>query len=140
MPGGRRAAAARRWREVPAWLRDLREGGLRLDGPASNATLVRAADSTPAGRSAVTGPQVAYYSPEILLELDLHGGGFDARGAAFPGISLYVLIGRGKDYSWSATTATTDNVDEFVEELCEPSGAAPPAARPTTATRAAASR
>ena len=44
---------------------------------------------------------------------------------AFPGISLYVLLGRGKDFSWSATTATTDNMDEFVEELCEPDGSAP---------------
>ena len=115
---------------VPQWLRGLRKGGLKLDGPASNATLVRATDSTSGRPLAVTGPQVAYYSPEILLELDLHGGGFDTRGAAFPGISLYVLIGRGKDYSWSATTATTDNVDEFVEELCEPSGR--PATRSST--------
>ena len=116
-----RAAARRPRRAAHAALAArAAQGGLRLDGPASNATLVRAADSTSGRPLAVTGPQVAYYSPEILLELDLHGGGVDTRGAAFPGISLYVLIGRGKDYSWSATTATTDNVDEFVEELCEP--------------------
>jgi hypothetical protein len=71
------------------------------------------------------GPQVSYYSPEILLELELHGPGIDARGAAFPGISLYVLLGRGKDFAWSATTATGDNVDEFVEKLCEPDGSKP---------------
>ena len=128
--GGASTASTRSGASVPRWLRDLRQGGLRLDGPASNATLVRAADSTSGRPLAVTGPQVAYYSPEILLELDLHGGGFDTRGAAFPGISLYVLIGRGKDYSWSATTATTDNVDEFVEELCERSGR--PATRSST--------
>ena len=111
--------------DAPAWLRGLRSRGLGLDGPASNATLIRAADSKSGIPLGVTGPQVAYYSPEILLELDLHGGGYDARGAAFPGISLYILLGRGKNYSWSATTATTDNVDEFVEELCEPGGGAP---------------
>ena len=110
---------------APRWLHDLRTRGLGLDGPASNATLVRGADSESGRPLGVTGPQVAYYSPEILLELDLHGGGYDTRGAAFPGISLYVLIGRGKDYSWSATTATTDNVDEFVERLCEPGGGTP---------------
>lgn len=107
---------------VPSWLRDLRTHGLGLDGPASNATLVRGRDSVSGRPLAVMGPQVAYYSPEILLELDLHGGGVDTRGAAFPGISLYVLLGRGKDYSWSATTSTADNVDEFVEPLCEPGG------------------
>ena len=68
---------------------------------------------------AVMGPQVGYYSPEILMEIDLHGGGIDARGATFPGISLYVLIGRGKDFAWSTTTAYSDNVDEFVEKLCQ---------------------
>ena len=107
------------------WLQELREGGLGLAGPASNATLVRAADSQSGRPLAVTGPQVSYYSPEILFEIDLHGGGVDARGVAFPGISLYVLLGRGKDFSWTATTATTDNVDEFVERLCEPDGSAP---------------
>ena len=130
---GRREARPR-----PVGCAACARSGLGLDGPASNATLVRGADSTSGRPLGVTGPQVAYYSPEILLELDLHGGGYDTRGAAFPGISLYVLIGRGKDYSWSATTATTDNVDEFVEQLCEPGGAPPRATRPTTATRAAA--
>ncbi len=36
------------------------------------------------------GPQVGYYNPEILMEEDLHGPGIDARGAAFPGVNLYV--------------------------------------------------
>ena len=122
--GGAPAPSSAGSRAEP-WLQRLREGGLDLDGPASNATLVRAADSQSGRPLGVTGPQVAYYSPEILFEMDLHGGGVDARGVAFPGISLYVLLGRGKDFSWSATTATTDNVDEFVERLCEPDGSAP---------------
>jgi acyl-homoserine lactone acylase PvdQ len=71
------------------------------------------------------GPQVGYYSPEVLMELDLHGGGIDARGATFPGISLYVVLGRGRDFAWSTTTAYSDNVDEFAEKLCEPAGGAP---------------
>src|SRR5262249_21596991 len=53
-----------------------------------------------------------------LLELDLHGGGIDARGASFPGLSAYVLLGRGKDFAWSATSANSDIVDHFVETLC----------------------
>jgi acyl-homoserine lactone acylase PvdQ len=84
----------------------------------SNAVLVGAKRSATGHPLFVAGPQVGYYYPEILLELDLHGGGIDARGAAFPGVSLYVLIGRGKDYAWSPTSAGTDVVDDFAEQLC----------------------
>ena len=65
------------------------------------------------------GPQVGYYVPQILMEEDLHGPGIDARGAAFPGVNLYVQLGHGRDYAWSATTATSDNVDTFAEVLCK---------------------
>jgi len=68
---------------------------------------------------AVMGPQVGYYVPEILMEEDIHGPGIDARGATFPGVNLYVQLGHGRDYAWSATTATSDNVDTFAEVLCQ---------------------
>ena len=122
---GRPAASSSRATPRAGGLSDLIRGDFKLSGPASNATLVRAADSVSGKPLAVTGPQVGYYSPEILFEIDMHGGGVDVRGVAFPGVSLYVLLGRGKDFSWSATTATTDNVDQFVEVLCEPDGSAP---------------
>jgi acyl-homoserine lactone acylase PvdQ len=85
---------------------------------ASNALLVSARRSATHHPLFVAGPQVGYYYPEILLELDLHGGGIDARGAAFPGLSFYVLLGRGKDFAWSATSANSDIVDHYVETLC----------------------
>jgi len=66
----------------------------------------------------VLGPQVGYYLPQVLMELELHGPGIDARGAAFPGVSMYVQLGRGRDYAWSATSAGSDNVDTFAEVLC----------------------
>ena len=66
----------------------------------------------------VLGPQVGYYVPQILMEEDLHGPGIDARGASFAGINLYVELGHGRDYAWSATTATSDNVDTIAEVLC----------------------
>lgn len=56
---------------------------------ASNALLVSARRSATHHPLFVAGPQVGYFYPEILLELDLHGGGIDARGAAFPGLSFY---------------------------------------------------
>jgi acyl-homoserine lactone acylase PvdQ len=92
-----------------------------LAGPAldSNWELVNAEHSTDGHPIAVMGPQVGYYNPQILLEEDLHGPGIDARGAAFPGVNLYVELGHGRDYAWSATTATADNVDTFAEVLCQ---------------------
>jgi acyl-homoserine lactone acylase PvdQ len=93
---------------------------------ASNVLLVGRRESRSGTPIAVMGPQVGYYSPQILMEMEIHGpDGLHARGATFPGISLYVLLGRGQDFSWSATTANTDVVDQFVEKLCEPDGSEP---------------
>jgi acyl-homoserine lactone acylase PvdQ len=92
-----------------------------LAGPAlmSNWELVNAKHSTDGHAIAVMGPQVGYYNPQVLMEEDLHGPGIDARGASFPGVNLYVELGHGRDYAWSATTATADNVDTFAEVLCQ---------------------
>ncbi len=85
---------------------------------ASNALLVSARRSATGHPLFVAGPQVGYTYPELLLELDLHGGGIDARGASFPGLSFYILLGRGKDFAWSATSANSDIVDQYAETLC----------------------
>ncbi|TMK75107.1 MAG: penicillin acylase family protein [Actinobacteria bacterium] len=77
------------------------------------------------------GPQVGYWSPEILMEEDIHapattqGPPIDARGAAFPGTNLYVQLGRGRDYSWSATSAGQDIIDTYAVKLCDPNGGTP---------------
>ena len=86
---------------------------------ASNWELVAARHSATGRPIGVLGPQVGYYVPQILMEQELHGPGFDARGAAFPGVNVSVQLGHGRDYAWSATTANTDNVDTFAEVLCE---------------------
>ena len=65
------------------------------------------------------GPQVGYFVPQILMEQDLHGPGIDARGASFAGVNLFVLLGHGRDYAWSATSAGSDNVDTVAEVLCK---------------------
>jgi acyl-homoserine lactone acylase PvdQ len=91
----------------------------------SNALLVDAAHSTTGRPIAVMGPQVAYFSPEILMEEDLHGPSYDVRGVSFPGTNFIVELGHGPDYAWSATSAGTDNVDQFVERLCNPAAANP---------------
>lgn len=85
----------------------------------SNALLVGASRSATGKPLAVMGPQVGYFYPGLLLELDLQGGGYAARGASFPGLSFAVLVGRGPDYAWSATSARGDLVDQYVETLCD---------------------
>ncbi|MEA2432646.1 MAG: hypothetical protein QOG54_103 [Actinomycetota bacterium] len=99
-------------------------GKIKLAFPSamSNAVLVGSKSSKSDRPIAVMGPQTAYWSPEILMELDLHGPGIDARGVGFPGISQYILLGRGQDYAWSATSADGDQVDIFAEKLCNPDG------------------
>ena len=90
----------------------------RLDGHHSNWEVIAANKSTNGRPVGVLGPQVGYYLPQVLMELELHGPGIDARGASFPGVSMYVQLGRGRDYAWSATSAGSDNVDTFAEVLC----------------------
>lgn len=73
----------------------------------------------------VMGPQLGYYYPEIVQQIHLEGPGIKAQGAAVPGLAMYLLIGRTKDYAWSLTSAGHDVRDAFAEKLCEPDGATP---------------
>ena len=91
----------------------------------SNAMLVSGAHTASGKPIAVFGPQTGYFSPQLLVEKDVHGPGIDARGAAFSGVDLYVQLGRGATYAWSATSSGADNIDQFVLQLCEPGGGAP---------------
>ena len=93
--------------------------GAELDPPsaASNAILVGAKRSVTGHPLLVAGPQVGYFFPQYFAEMELSGGGFDVRGAVFPGIP-FVLIGRGPDFAWSATSSQADSRDLFVETLC----------------------
>lgn len=96
-------------------------GGLLSPGlsPSMSNALVVAGKRSRSGRPlAVFGPQVSYFSPQILMEQEVHAPGIDAAGAAFPGVNLYVQLGRGRDYSWSATSAGQDIIDVFTVPLC----------------------
>ena len=83
----------------------------------SNALLVGATRSATGHPLFVAGPQLGYFFPEVFLELDLHGGGIDVRGGTVPGVP-YIIIGRGIDSAWSATSPQSDNIDSFAETLC----------------------
>jgi acyl-homoserine lactone acylase PvdQ len=94
--------------------------GAPLAPPAfgSNALLVGAKRSKTGHPLFVAGPQVGYFFPEFFAEMELAGAGFAVRGAVFPGVPL-VLIGRGPDFAWSATSSQADSLDVFVETLCQ---------------------
>ena len=84
----------------------------------SNALLIGAKRSETGHPLFVAGPQVGYFFPEFFAEMELAGAGFAVRGAVFPGVPL-ALIGRGPDFAWSATSSQADNLDVFVETLCD---------------------
>jgi len=98
---------------------------LAVPSVTSNALLVSAVHTKRGKPIAVFGPQTGYFMPQLLVEKDVHGPGIDARGVAFAGTDLYVQLGRGRSYAFSATSASGDNVDQWVLRLCEPGGGTP---------------
>jgi hypothetical protein len=92
---------------------------------ASNFLVVAPSRSASGDSLAVMGPQLGYYYPEIVQQIDLHGPGINAQGIAVPGLAMYILIGRTQDYAWSLTSAGHDVRDVYAEELCEPDASPP---------------
>ncbi|MBA2642446.1 MAG: penicillin acylase family protein [Actinobacteria bacterium] len=94
--------------------------GAPLEQPpfASSAILIGAKRSQTAHPLFVAGPQVGYFFPQFFAEMELSGAGFATRGAVFPGVP-FVVIGRGPDFAWSATSSQADNIDLFAETLCD---------------------
>ena len=88
----------------------------------SNQLIVDAAHSATRHPIAVFGPQTSYYVPQLLHEIDLHGPGLHARGVSFTGTEVFVELGRGVDYAWSATSAGADITDQRIEKLCNTDG------------------
>ena len=95
------------------------DGLISLPKSNSNALLVSAARSKSGHPIAVFGPQVGYFSPQILMEEDIHAPTVDARGSAFAGVNLFVQLGHGRDYAWSATSAGQDIIDTFAVPTCQ---------------------
>ncbi len=117
--GGKKATGEKKAESVlPADLITSKKG-------MSNALMVSGKHTASGNPVAVYGPQTGYYSPQIMMVQELDGPGLRSRGASFPGLSFYVELGRGLDYSWSATSASQDITDTFAVELCEESGAEP---------------
>ena len=105
----------------------VRASSAALPHHASNGVVVGSRYSKTGRPLWAAGPQVDYWSPQIFVEYELHGGGLDGTGVTFPGASPWPLIGHGIDFAWSGTSANGDNQDTFVEWLCEPDGSEPTA-------------
>ncbi|HWE91043.1 MAG TPA: penicillin acylase family protein, partial [Pseudonocardiaceae bacterium] len=90
----------------------------------SNALVVSGRYTDDGHPIAVFGPQTGYFAPQLLMLEELQGPGISSRGAAFAGLSMYVELGRGPSYAWSATSAGQDVTDTFAISLCDPGGSA----------------
>jgi acyl-homoserine lactone acylase PvdQ len=99
---------------------DVRSLRRRAEHPSMSNYLAINAENTVDGHPIlVGGPQAGYLVPELLYEFSVNGGGFKARGVAPVG-TPYIVLGRGRNYAFSATAGGSDNSDVRAELLCEP--------------------
>ncbi|MEV0093063.1 penicillin acylase family protein [Streptomyces sp. NPDC050738] len=85
----------------------------------SNALVVSGQHTASGNPVAVFGPQTGYFLPQLLMLQELQGPGISARGVSFAGVGMYIQLGRGQDYAWSATSAGQDITDTYAVELCQ---------------------
>lgn len=106
LPTDARAAVQQAGEAVTAWVRSLHGGSYQI--------------AIAPGRSAngkpllVSGPQLGYGYPSQLYELEVHGGGYHARGATVPGLPV-VGIGYTTRVAWGLTTGESKTIDSFIE-------------------------
>jgi acyl-homoserine lactone acylase PvdQ len=111
--GGATQATTKSPGMLPANLFDTPKKGM------SNALVVSGAHTASGHPVAVFGPQTGYFAPQLLMLQELQGPGISARGASFAGLGMYVELGRGQDYAWSATSAAQDVTDTYAVRLCQ---------------------
>ena len=66
---------------------------LSRPGAMSNHLVVGASRSATGHPILLGGPQAGYFSPQILMDYELHSPTIHARGAGFPGLSTLVVLG-----------------------------------------------
>ena len=98
------AEAIKRWKDLP-------------DHVSASYMMVAGPDITADGSTVlVNGPQLGYSYPTLLAELEVHGGGYDARGVTVAGAPV-VGIGYGQRTVWGLTTGESSTIDSFIVEL-----------------------
>jgi acyl-homoserine lactone acylase PvdQ len=71
------------------------------------------------------GPQLDFFSPELLLDESLQGPGISVRGAALPGSAPVPIVGHTNKFAWSVTIGVGEHIDIYALKLCNPDGSAP---------------
>jgi penicillin G amidase len=89
----------------------------------SHGWVVSAAHSREGGPMLFGGPQLASSTPDMAHEVQLKGPDVNVAGMSFAGIPS-VLIGRTSHIAWTAMTAFFNNVDTYIETLCNAGGGA----------------
>ena len=79
---------------------------------------VSAARSTTGTPLFLGAPGLGFNAPEVLHEVQLTGGnGFHVTGATLAGLPV-IVVGRTDRTAWTLMTPPADNVDTYVETLC----------------------
>ena len=86
------------------------------NGGASYMAVVAPERTTTGQAMLINGPQLGYGYPTQLHEMEIHGGGFDARGSSAPNLPV-VGIGYGERIAWGLTTGNSKTIDSFIESL-----------------------
>jgi len=116
LPAATRAGVARAVGAIEAFRRNLHGGSYQF---------AVSPDRTVTGHPMlVSGPQLGYSYPSELYEIEVHGGGYDARGATVPGLPV-VGIGMGTTLAWALTTGESKTIDSFIETVRPASGDRP---------------
>jgi penicillin amidase len=116
LPAATRAGVARAVTAIEAWRTSLHGGSYQFAvAPSRSAT---------GHAMLVSGPQLGYSYPSELYELEVHGGGYNARGATVPGLPV-VGIGMGTTLAWALTTGESKTIDSFIETVRPASGDRP---------------
>ena len=62
-------------------------------------------------------PQVSYYVPPPLEEMEVQGGLTLARGVGVPGAGPGLVIGYNRHVAWSLTSSQDDQVDTYIDRV-----------------------
>jgi penicillin amidase len=83
----------------------------------SSAWAVSPSKSSTGGALLWGAPQVSYYVPQVVDEMEISGGLTHIRGMGVPGAGPAVVIGYTPHLSWSITTAQDDQVDTYIDTI-----------------------
>ncbi|MEK6807205.1 MAG: penicillin acylase family protein [Pseudomonadota bacterium] len=118
---GRTAVASRnKRRQLQAQLATLNEGLAALRRKPTGASFAFAVGPSRTrgdGTLLISAPQLGYSYPLLLVEYEVHGAGYDARGTSVP-ILPTVGIGYTPEAAWGLTTGYSKTIDSFIETLC----------------------